>query len=466
MPGPRLGLGLVSLVALFAFALGVAAGGVILPYLRATVPADVSIPKAVSTQPQPDNLVSILPQTIMAELAHDQEPISTNLSVEAFLTDIELKAIRQGLVAKRSAVATGSGYEIRFVFSAKAGKSVTLPRAGPLLLRFQPGPQMGTMLLVGMSQDGEDWSAGRRLASLVRAGALIPPLPANQVLTPAGLVHVEPAPAGPLLYLDGSIVLPKGAAANSGASADPDRPRFLALSGAWPQDGPLADWVFVVSDLGRPSPCSAKLYVLQAGSGSVIEAPLGLAGREIRLTHQDNRLFVSGFCAPNGSPIDGPVGQLDLTQGKWVWQVSAKSTSAASVPDPVAAQGWRQTSPSRIASLLGPKGALASLACRPDTGYTVALSGLPAPTQGNTARIEVVSGGKTAQLVMNWRPSVRGYEAVGRARQAATDPVLSRFLVDEPIEFRSLSGRVRVPPPGRDQVSSVIARCGAPAMER
>ena len=112
MLGPRLGLGMVSLVALFAFALGVAAGGVILPYLRASVPDGVTIPTPVSTQPQQDSLVSVLPQTIMTRLVDDQEPVSTNLSVAAFLSDFERWQAQRGFMVARTAIHTGAGYEI------------------------------------------------------------------------------------------------------------------------------------------------------------------------------------------------------------------------------------------------------------------------------------------------------------------------------------------------------------------
>jgi hypothetical protein len=295
---------------------------------------------------------------------------------------------------------------------------------------------------------------------------VIPALPANQRLTPVGLVHVEPAPSGPLLYLDGDIIYPQGLDAINSLKPATNRPGYLHLAGAWPQDGPLADWVLVIADSVRAGPCSARLLILRVHDRSLSEAPFGLKGRDIALNQDGTDLILRGFCASGGPAADEPIGRLNAADGRWVWQgTRGKSDQEAETPAPAGA-GWRQTNPSRLASPLGEKGALASIACRPDTGYTLAVSGLPAPSQGTKAKIEFGSGGRSTQLVMTWRDASRSYEAAGRARQATDDPVLFHLISQKPLEIRGLSGKITLPPPTNDQMTRLIARCGAPAMER
>ena len=81
--GPRFGVGMLALVALFSFGLGVASGGIILPFLRSAAPVGIDATVAGSTKSQTDQaLLSVLPQSILAELDAVQGPIPTNLSVE------------------------------------------------------------------------------------------------------------------------------------------------------------------------------------------------------------------------------------------------------------------------------------------------------------------------------------------------------------------------------------------------
>lgn len=482
--GPRFGVGMLALVALFSFGVGVASGGIILPFLRSAAPVGIGSAVTAPTQGQSNQaLLSVLPQTILAELDSVQGPLATNLSIEQYLNDTEVRASQAGYIASRSFQSLQSGAEIGYVF--KPGPSIkTGSRAMPetLVFKFQTGPQVGTLVLTEMRRDGVALSAGRRFADLVRAGATLPNLSETQLLTSRGLIEIKVADGGAAAYLDNVLIYPRGAQARDegeallaeksggdvkGEMGAEKAPHSLSIQARWPAGGQLPEVAVLVAGEAAPKPCSARVIVLDLRRATRITLAERLQTSSLRPEVRARGLALAGFCPPASrkvvvvSPEEMLVPSVafyDVRAGQVRWETAP----APSSPPQVEIAAWREPSIGRIASPLGQKGALASVACRAGGGYTIAVSGLPGPTKGTTGSVRVSSAGKSASLMMSWKPSANGYEVDGAAATVLSDPVLARFGAGKPLEFSSNGATITVSAPQPSQVDALIAQCKRP----
>jgi len=479
--GPRFGVGMLALVALFSFGVGVASGGIILPFLRS--PAPVGIGSAVTAPSQGQSnqaLLSVLPQTILAELDSGQGPVSTNLSIEQYLNDLEVRASQAGYTASRSFQSLQAGAEIGYVF--KPGPNVKAAnKAMPetLVFRFQTGPQAGTLVLTQMRRDGVELSPGKRFADLVRAGATMPSLSETQLLTSGGLIEIKTAEGGAAAYFDGVLIYPREAEAKGqGEALLPENaegdakaevsiapsPKKLSIQAVWPAGGQLAEVAVLVAEEAAPKSCAARAIVLDLRLGTRFVLAERLQHSTLRPEVRTGGLALAGFCPPTSRKVvvaaseDTPsqsVAFYDVRTGQVRWETA----SAAEMPPPSSVPAWREPSSGRIASPLGQRGALASVACRAGGGYTIAVSGLPGPTKGNSGPVRVSSDGKSASLVMNWKPSANGYEVDGKADSVPSDPFLARLGTGQPLDFASNGATITVSAPQPTQLERLIARC-------
>ena len=481
--GPRFGVGMLALVALFSFGVGVATGGIILPFLRSAAPLGIGSAVTAPTQGQTNQaLLSILPQTILAELDSVQGPVSTNLSIEQYLNDLEIRAWQAGYRASRSFQSLQTGAEIGYVFKpGPSGKAAIRGMPETLVLRFQTGPQAGTLVLTQMRRDGVALSAGKRFADLVRAGAALPSLADTQLLTSRGLLEVKVADGGAAAYLDGVLIYPRAAQlkgedllpekAGSDANAEvmaAGAPQKLSIQGVWPAGGLLPEVAVLVAAEAAPKPCSARVIVLDLRRGTRVMLEERLEAGTLRPEVRARGLALAGFCptAPSLAVAsgEGPVQSVafyDVKAGKLAWETAATQVTPTKAENPA----WREPNTGRIASPLGQKGALASVACRAGGGYTIAVSGLPAPTKGNTGSVRVSSGGKSASLTMDWKPSANGYEVDGMADAVSSDPFLARLGAGQPLDFASNGATITVSAPQPAQLEGLIARCKKPKAE-
>ena len=473
--GPRFGVGMLALVALFSFGVGVAAGGIIFPFLRSAAPDGIGSAVTSPTQRQTNQaLLSVLPQTILAELDSAQGPVSTNLSIEQYLNDLEIRASQAGYRATRSFQGLQTGAEIGYVF--KPGPTVKASVSGmpeTLVLGFQTGPQAGTLVLTHMRRDGVALSAGKRFADLVRAGAALPSLADTQLLTSRGLLEIKTADGAAAAYLDGVLIYPRAAQSNgedllpvkAGLDGKADAmiagaPQKLSIQGVWPAGGLLPEVAVLVAAQAAPKSCSARAIVLDLRRGTRVLLAERLEGENLRPEVRARGLAFAGFC-PSASPRvvgseAGPVQSVafyDVKAGKLAWETAPALQTKAETA------AWREPNVGRIASPLGQKGALASVACRAGGGYTIAVSGLPGPINGNTGSVRVSSGGKSASLTMNWKPSANGYEVDGTAEAVSSDPFLARLGAGQPLDFASNGATITVSAPQSVQLERLIARC-------
>ncbi len=482
--GPRFGVGMLALVALFSFGLGVASGGIILPFLRSAAPVGIGSSVTAPTQGQTNQaLLSVLPQTILAELDSVQGPVGTNLSIEQYLNDLEVRASQAGYISSRSFQSLQTGAEIGYVFkpgtSVKAGTKA-MPET--LVFKFQTGPQAGTLVLTEIRRDGVVQSAGMRFADLVRAGATLPSLPETQLLTSRGLIEIKTRDGGAAAYLDGVLIYPRDAQAKGqGQALLPDKatddgkpevgiagsPQKLSIQAVWPTGGLLPEVAVLVAGDATPKPCTARVIVLDLRRATRVVLAERLQAGSLRPEVRARGLALAGFCPPASrkvvvaSPEETPVQSIafyDVRAGQMRWET-------ASVPSPASeteVAAWREPSIGRIASPLGQKGALASVACRTGGGYTIAVSGLPGPTKGTTGLVRVSSAGKSASLTMSWKPSANGYEVDGAADTVSSDPVLVRLGAGKPLEFSSNGAAITVSAPQPAQLDALIAHCKKP----
>lgn len=487
--GPRFGVGMLALVALFSFGVGVASGGIILPFLRSPAPVGIGSAVTAPSEGQTNQaLLSVLPQTILAELDSVQGPVSTNLSIEQYLNDLEVRASQAGYTASRSFQSLQAGAEIGYVF--KPGPNVKAAnKAIPetLVFRFQTGPQAGTLVLTQMRRDGAELSPGKRFADLVRAGATMPSLSETQLLTSRGLIEIKTAEGGAAAYLDGVLIYPREAQAQAKGQGEallpekaegdakaevsvPPSPKKLSIQAVWPAGGQLAEVAVLAAEEAAPKPCSARAIVLDLRRGTRIVLAERLQHSTLRPEVRTRGLALAGFCLPTSRKVvvtaseDTPIQSVafyDVRTGQVRWETGA----AVEIPPPAPVLAWREPSSGRIASPLGQKGALASVACRAGGGYTIAVSGLPGPTKGNSGPVRVSSDGRSASQVMNWKPSANGYEVDGKADSVSSDPFLARLGSGQPLQFASNGAAITVPAPQPAQLTALIARCQKPKSE-
>jgi hypothetical protein len=475
---PQVGMGMLGLVGLLCFAIGVAVGGIILPFMRAPVAPEAAIPKPnVEAATSRQIFVTLNPQTIYARVSASQPLSSTALSVEQYLTELEVRASQSGLRFDRVARVLPGGYEISLSFQPAVGdqaKPTTAPST--LSLTFEQGPFPGTLVLSQMRKGGVLQSNGRLFADLVQAGAKPPPLPLGQSLTRTGLFQL--ASNGPVVgaVVDATLVYPiQGARSKQGVNsgvplqgqwvAAPAGQNSLKIQSIFPVGAPLGELALLVATTKAGGDCNGRAVVVDLIRMTSLEVARPVQPDTVIGEMRDGSLRISGFCG--ASPTGQTIATYQLLGGKLSWsQESVSTVMVADPPSPglpatpgIPIEGWRTASPTRLVTPQGPKGALLSIACRPGGGYTLAIAGLPAPKDGAIGLVGVSSGGQTTQVAMKWKPSAQGYEATGLSNAAMPDPVLARLKANGQIKASLQGSSLAFPPSGAGQVDALMAQC-------
>jgi hypothetical protein len=507
--GPSFGMGTLGLVAVLGLGAGTILGGVIMPFLRSSPPDQSQSQKLEAAQETNRALLfSMYPQTIYAPVTQGSEAVSTGMSVEQYLTELEVRASQAGLSATKSVERKGENVEIGYSFADKvADNGRTFPQskikiAHPktLVLTFASGPLPGTIALQKARVDGRDRGVGASFVDFVSLGAMPPQLGEGQFLTARGVFEIKLTGTGVGAFLDGVLVYPAAPAKPGPVLAFPGTqpaeatavttlPRRLALQSFQPAVGALKDRLILVASDSATDVCAAKVIILDAKRGTVIELPEPLQTPAVFVTNAKGALILNGFCVPEvvETPPTSPIptspavpvepapkvevrlsARYELTTGALSWQ---RETLVIPPPPPVSALDamaqtgastpWRAQGDTRLASPLASGGALVSVACRPGGGVTIALSGLPAPADGQAAGMRFSSGGGSAVAQMRWRASAGGYELDGASRPNEARAVLERLRSGGTMTISGSGGSKPVPAPGRTQIDQLVRRCGA-----
>jgi hypothetical protein len=509
--GPSFGMGTLGLVAALALGAGTILGGVIMPFLRSSPPDQSQSQKLEAAQATSRALLfSMYPQTIYASLRDGGEVVSTGMSVEQYLTEIEVRSSQAGLTATKIVERKGDRVEISYAFSTGDEQSNrTFPRAKTLsdhprslVLIFSSGPLPATIALQRSRVDGRDRGAGATFIDLVSLGAAPPELGQGQFLTARGVFEIKLTGTGVGAFLDNVLVYPApppspGPALNfPGSKPKPvpppsALPRRLALQSFQPAVGTLKDRLILVASESADQKCGAKAIILDAKRGTVIELPEPLQTPAVMVGNAKDAIILGGFCvaqpaaappvpnAGNGDaitpppPTDQPKTEVrlsaryDLKTGALSWQ---RETVTIAPPPPVsalsavdqtgAATPWRDVGGTRLASPIAPGGGLISVACRPGGGVTIALSGITAPADGQAAGIRFASGGGSAVAQMRWRASAGGYELDGAGRPNEARAILDRLRAGGALTVSGAGQSKVIPGPGRAQIDRLVSSCG------
>jgi hypothetical protein len=475
---PQVGMGMVGLVGLLCFAIGVAVGGIILPFMRTPVVPEVAATKQnVGAATSRQIFVTLNPQTIYARVSASQPLSSTALSVEQYLTELEVRAAQSGLKLERVARVLPSGYEISLSFQPGSGNQAKpTPVPSTLSLTFEQGPWPGTVVLSQMRRGGVLQSNGRLYADLVQVGAKPPPLPPGQSLTRNGLFQL--ASNGSLVgaVVDATLVYPVQSARSKQAVmsgvplqgqwvAAPAGQNSLKVQATFPTAAPLGELALLVATTKAGGDCNGRAVVVDLARMTSLEIARPVRPQAVLGEMRNGGLQISGFCG--ASPTEQLIATYQQLGGKLSWSQEPISPAVAAdlAPDGSSAtseqpvEGWRTASPTRLVTPQGPKGALLSIACRPGGGYTLAIAGLPAPRDGVTGLFGVSSGGQTTNVAMKWKPSAQGYEVTGLPNAAAPDPLLARLKAAGPIKASLQGSAIAFPPSGSGQVDALLSQC-------
>jgi hypothetical protein len=511
--GPSFGMGTLGLVAVLALGAGTILGGVIMPFLRSSPPDQSQTQKLEAAQATSRALLfSMYPQTIYASLKEGGEVVSTGMSVEQYLTEVEVRSSQAGLEATKQVERKGDRVEISYAFGTSEGQSGrTFPQSKTktdhpksLVLIFSSGPLPATIALQKSRVDGRDRGAGATFIDLVSLGATPPPLAEGQFLTSRGVFEIKLSGTGVGAFLDDVLVYPAPpprpgpVLAFPGSKPAPQAgssilPRRLALQSFQPAIGTLKDRLILVASENATQSCGAKVVILDAKRGTVIELPEPLQTPAVAVSNAKDAIILNGFCVPVPAPApvpasqtgDGPVAtastlpstpkvevrlsaRYDLKTGALTWQ---RETIAIPPPAPISALDsgpqsgistpWREVTPTRLASPIVSGGGLVSVACRPGGGVTIALSGLPTPADGQAAGLRFSSGGGSAVAQMRWRASAGGYELDGSGRPNEARAILERLRAGGMMTVSGAGGTKSIPAPGRAQIDRLVGACGA-----
>jgi hypothetical protein len=519
--GPSFGMGTLALVGVLGLGLGTILGGVIMPFLRSSPPDQDPAKKLEAAQATSRGLLfSMYPQTIYASLLDGGELVSTNLSVDEYLSALESRASQSGLIATKLIERKGDNVEISYSFSGEgAANNRTFPQSKikldhpkSLVLIFGAGPLPSTLALQKARIDGRARSSGAVFVDLVSLGATPPTLGEGQYLTPRGVFEIKRVGDGVGAFLDGVLVYPN-APPKPGpmiafpgtnvqeAPASTTLPKRMALQSFQPAVGILKDRLVIVASETADDACGAKAVILDAKRGTVLELPEPLQTPAVAVTNAKDALILNGFCAPlpttpdpakpsatNQDATDALSAQpsaipaaptksevrisarYDLKTGALTWR---RETVVISPPPPVgsiSAAGqtgpgtpWRSVSDTRIASPVVSGAAMMSLACKPGGGVTLALSGIPAPADGQSAGIRFGATAGSAVAQMRWRQSAGGYELDGTGRPNEARAILDRLRAGGSISVSGAGGVKPLEAPGRAQIDRLVARCGSAA---
>jgi hypothetical protein len=509
-------VGTLGLVAVLALGAGTILGGVIMPFLRSSPPDQSQSQKLEAAQATSRALLfSMYPQTIYASLRDGGDVVSTGMSVEQYLTEIEVRSSQAGLVATKIVERKGDRVEISYAFSdGDAQSNRTFPGAKTrgdhpksLVLIFSSGPLPATIALQKSRVDGRDRGAGATFIDLVSLGATPPELGQGQFLTSRGVFEIKLTGTGVGAFLDNVLVYPAPPPTPGPALSFPGSkpkplaasavlPRRMALQSFQPAVGTLKDRLILVASESADQKCGAKAIILDAKRGTVIELPEPLQTPAVAVGNAKDAIILGGFCVPQPTPTAAPIdangqatptnavaastdapkvevrlsARYDLKTGVLTWQ---RETVTIAPPSPIssletaaqtgAATPWRDVGGTRLASPIASGGGLVSVACRPGGGVTIALSGLPAPADGQAAGIRFASGGSNAVAQMRWRASAGGYELDGAGRPNEARAILDRLRAGGPLIVSGTGGSKNIPGPGRAQIDRLVNACGQSA---
>jgi hypothetical protein len=512
--GPTFGAGTMALVGILGLGAGTILGGVIMPFLRSSPPDQNQTQKLkIAQETNRALLFSMYPQTIYAATIEGGVPVSTGMSIEQYLTELEVRASQAGLSTTKIVEQKGENVEISYSFaSATTNNTRTFPQsktkmAHPktLSLTFASGPLPGTIALQKARVDGRDRGTGASFVDFVSLGAMPPQLGEGQFLTSRGIFEIKLTGSGVGAFLDGVLVYPAAAPKPGPALAFPGTkptetpltsalPRRLALQSFQPAIGPLKDRLILVASNSATDTCSAKAIILDSKRGTVLELPEVLNIPAVSVTNAKDALIFNGFCVREpavasddlaaktpevGTAPTVPVvpkveirlsARYDLNSGALTWQ---RETIAVPPPSAISAVGvqtgettpWRAQGNTRLASPLISGGALVSVACRPGGGVTLALSGMPAPADGQAASMRFSSGGASSLAQMRWRASAGGYELDGASRPNEARAMLERLRAGGALTISGGGSTKIVPAPGSVQIDRLVGACGsAPAV--
>lgn len=506
--GPSFGMGGISLVALASFGIGLVAGGVVIPYLRASgvTPAETAQAEAAEAA-RGAILLSIGQQTVYAAPLAGSPPVPTGVSVEQLLSEIEVGAAQSGLSTSVSLNKGEGTFEIAFVFSdTQGGKASAFPgtkargtHPKSKSLMFVPGVDSGSIILKTMRTEGRTVPAGQSFVEIVAYSGLTPTLPEGQLLTRRGVFEVRPEGGTVSAWLDGTRVwpaLPSPAQASPPAASPPGaapstapnlaQAASLAVQSALPEAGLYRERLVLVATAPGGGRCTARAIILDTVRGTVLELPEPLEDSRVAVDVTRSALTLSGFCVqgPSATPATPPpkagpdaapasvapmLVRLDavysIADGVLSWRRVALPAPpppiAAPAPIAEAASPWRQTTPTRIASPLVPGGALVSVACRPGGGQSIAVSGLPAPASGDSAPVGFAAAGTSVTARMRWRAAVNGYETDTISRPQEANAILGRLKAAGALTV-SQGGVVKpVANAGRARIERLAADCAA-----
>jgi hypothetical protein len=508
--GPSFGVGTLALVGVLGLGAGTILGGVIMPFLRSTPPDQSQSQKLEAAQATSRALLfSMYPQTIYASLRDGGELVSTALSVEEYLAALEVRSSQAGLTATKSIERKGDSVEISYAFSEENGASNrTFPQAKTktdhpksLVLIFGSGPLPATLALQKARIEGRERSAGAVFVDLVSLGAMPPTLGEGQYLTSRGVFEIKLTGTGVGAFLDGVLVYPAAPPKLGPALAFPGTkppeppvsaalPNRLALQSFQPAVGILKDRLILVASETANDACAAKAIILDTKRGTVLELPEPLTTPSVSVTNAKDALVFNGFCvtqspapSPSSSPLPMPSlptlpdaakvevrlsARYDLKTGALTWQ---RQSVVIPPPAPIAAVDsgaqsgaatpWRAVSETRLASPVLSGGAMMSVACRPGGGVTLALSGLPAPADGQAAGIRFARAGGASVAQMRWRASAGGYELDGTGRPNEARAILDQLRAGGQLSVSGAGASKALAAPGRAQIDRLVARCGA-----
>ncbi|MCU0882086.1 MAG: hypothetical protein MUF14_05395 [Hyphomonadaceae bacterium] len=500
--GPTYGLGTLVSVAVLASMIGAVCAGIIVPAAVTAMP-DFKAQEESQASIVRDNalLVSLGALTLWAAPGDGAAPVATDTDLNGYLQDIEVRAAQLGLMARRDLERTETSLTVSFGFEERPSATGIEPPASKaskdhpraLQLVFEAGAAPGSLLLTQARADGRVRTPGQIFVDLVSLGGLKPELQPGQVLTRRGVAEIRTGVNGnQALFLDGSAIYP----ATVAGPGEP--PVTLKLDAALPEGGLFADHLMVVRQGPQAAPCHDRLLVVDVVDLKLQTLDRPLAGPGTNLQAARGAVTFGPFCQPGAQnpatlaaegaatalqPVvmraDGSQvvlnARLDLATDRITWAPSlipapvqpvAATTpqggvqpAAAAPTDAVATAPWRATGPDRIASPIVPGGILVSVTCSAEGYSAIAVSGLPAPAEGDAGRVRFASGGTAAAAAMRWLPEARVYELSARTRPAEAAALLARLSASGALTVTTAGVSKATSAPGQARIAGLTARC-------
>jgi hypothetical protein len=496
--GPTFGFGTLGLVAVLSAMVGAVGAGVIAPAVTASMP-DLKASQQVEQAMAADSalLVTLGPLTLWAPPATGVAPISTGLSLEGYLQEIEVRAAQLGLVAKRNVTREETRLVIDYAFEDRPSTTGIEPPASKAAqahprtvhLTFQAGETPGSLVLTQTRADGSIHTAGQVFVDLVSLGGLKPQLEPGQILTRRGIAEVRTGVTGSqALFLDGRPIYP----ATVPQAGEP--PIILTLDSSLPVTGLFSDDLFLVHGGAGTGACVDKALVVDVVDLRLQLVDQPLVSGALNLEPGRSGVTMGPFCqsvvATSGPEAEQPsAGSLkpvvvredgsqvvmnarfDLATSAVTWAptiIPAPEPQAAPGQQPAASANplagsagpWRSTAPNRIASPIIPGGVLVSLTCSASGHAAIAVSGLPAPAGGgDSGSVRFGSAGAASTAAMRWLPDASVYELSARTRPAETAAIIARLAAGGSLSVATGGVSKTTSAPGAPKTRGVVGDC-------